>query len=426
MDAVTEIDEIANYRRAIRFGYKIRKPSDVTEAMIVMMALDKDLESARAILLESYERLYENFEGRADLQPFVQLFHDLAYGSIPDSNLQDLTWIHLLPDGTIFIALHSAILGKDYSDYLTNCFITAANGYEEYILDPDGICLDENEKPSWLAQAFNIELIKNAGRTKDPERDADILDGMKPIYEALKKNSEHYTTGLEKQLQAFIRGQSLQLPDFIERLIRLTGYPQAAEYLPAIRKELAQFIPIEIERVRKIIKGKDKWHRMTAANIFMKCSDHIVEQVELLLKRSDVSDADKDRLREKREILRNYGTESLRKNNKSGNATGFERLFRDNKEKIHDQIKRGPNVRSIDELEKIIARDDPTIRKAIRIIRSPNVGNHNRAELLKLQKQTPEEHKHIWSDLWEEFTRLALAHASRIYDRSQSTDRHGH
>ena len=414
-----EMDEIAVFRCAVRSGYNIRKPSDVTDAMKVEMVRRKSSNVAKYILKECYWLTYDDDEEDGEQHSFVKLLHELAYGLIPASNLKEWAWISLFPEGTNFVSKYSEKLGEEYAEYLTQCFTDANTGYERYIVDAGGECLDEYEIPDWLAQAFNLRQDANAGQPIDLERDADVLDGMEYVFAAMTEQSDSHTSKLEEDLQHFILGESSQFPQCIDRLIRLKGYPQAAEYLPTIRSELAEWILKEIERVRKAINGKVKPNRMIAANIFMRCSDKCVDQVDLLLAQPDMSDADKDRLRDKREILRDYGSESLQSNNKSGSATGFERLFRAHRDNIHPQIKRSLIVRSVDELEDILddldirrkkktARSNPTVRKAIRIIKSPDVGNHDRAELLMLQNQTPKDAQIIWPDLWEEFKHRAL------------------
>ena len=420
------MDEIAAFRCAIRSGCNVRKPSDVTDKMKVKMAGKKSLDVAKYILVECHLRTYDVDEEDGEQHSFVKLLHELAYGLIPASNLKEWAWISLFPEGTNFVSKYSEKLGEEYAEYLTQCFTDANTGYERYIVDAGGECLDEYEIPDWLAQAFNLRQDANAGQPIDLERDADVLDGMEYVFAAMTEQSDSHTSKLEEDLQHFILGESSQFPQCIDRLIRLKGYPQAAEYMPTIRNELAEWIPKEIERVRKTIKGKVKSNRMIAANIFTRCSDKCVDQADLLLARSDISDADKDRLRDKREVLRDYGSESLQSNNKSGNATGFERIFRDHKDKIHSTIKRSPNVRSVEELEDMAmqrkkkkARSNSAVRKAIRIIKSPDVGNQNRAELLKLQKQTPKDAQIVWPDLWDEFGQ-ALVRVAAEQNESQS------
>ena len=408
-----EMDEIAVFRCAVRSGYNIRKPSDVTDAMKVEMVRRKSSNVAKYILKECYWLTYDDDEKDEDQHPPVQFFGDLGYDKIPTADKQGLTDIDFLLDGLDFVADHSTKLGADYVGYLSKCFNTAKLGCLNPKYDDHGKVID------WLAQAFNLRQNKKAGQPIDLERDADSLDGMEFIYSAMSKRTNSHASQLEEKLQRFLLGESSQFPHCIDRLITLKGYPQAAEYLPTIRSELAEWILKEIERVRKAINGKVKPNRMIAANIFMRCSDKCVDQVDLLLAQPDMSDADKDRLRDKREILRDYGSESLQSNNKSGSATGFERLFRAHRDNIHPQIKRSLIVRSVDELEDILddldirrkkktARSNPTVRKAIRIIKSPDVGNHDRAELLMLQNQTPKDAQIIWPDLWEEFKHRAL------------------
>ena len=54
-----EMDEIAVFRCAVRSGYNVRKPSDVTDAMKVEMVRKKSSNVAKYILKECYWLTYD-------------------------------------------------------------------------------------------------------------------------------------------------------------------------------------------------------------------------------------------------------------------------------------------------------------------------------------------------------------------------------
>jgi hypothetical protein len=385
--------------------------------MLAAMALEHDRESARDILQECYRRLSVPNARDEDQNPIVRFFGDFDFGRRITSDVNDATGRSIIEDGQRFAVEHAEQLCDAYTKYLIACFGTALNHHKTFIIDPDGNCPDV---PDWLGQAFNLTPYKDDGQPIDLELDADILDGMKFIYQALQEKSEHYGTGLEEHVQRFVDGEAPELPVCIERLITLKGYPIAQEYLPSIRNKVAVFILAEIQRLR----GSDHWRQTVAANLVLKCGDACAEQVELLLSRTDISDADRAQLLERREVLRGYSCESLQRHNRSGNAAGFARLHRNHKDKIHSQIKRLPNVRTREETEaflaeiesdqaKAIARGHSTVQEALRVINSPDVGNHSRTGLKKLQKQTPKEFQFVWPDLWRQFQEALQNVASR-------------
>jgi hypothetical protein len=399
------MDRIAAFRRAIRLGqFHVRKPADLTKEMRVAMALENDRKSARGILQECYRLLGIPSGTDAEQHPIVRFFGDFDYGRRVTSDVDGRS---ILEEGKRFVMERTDKLGHAYATYLAACFDTALDHHETFVIDPDGNC---PERPDWLGQAFHVTPYKEDGQPIDLELDADMLDAMHFIYKALQERSGHGGTALEQQVQRFIDREISELPFCIERLIVLKGYPQATEYLPAIRVKLASFILGEIERLR----GTDHWRHFVIGNIVLRCGDACVAQVELLLSRTDISDEDRLRLLERRATLRDYSSESLQENNESGNAAGKARLYRKHKDKIHDQIKRSPNVRTREETARFLAEIDgdqasaaarkhPVIREAVQIINSPDVGNASRKRLLKLQKGTPPEIAHLWPDLWKEF-----------------------
>jgi hypothetical protein len=182
-------------------------------------------------------------------------------------------------------------------------------------------------------------------------------------------------------------------------LIVLNGYSEARAFLPPIRNQLATFIQNEIARLR----GTDHWRDAVAANVFAKCSDACLEQVDALLFGSAISADDRARLLERRETLVNYGTGSQRKNNTSKNATGIQRVYRTNKKKLPEA--RDNVLESTDrcEAEYSLLLETPVIGDAVRLIDSPDVSNETRAKLDKLKKKTPTGTEHMWPLLWKRF-----------------------
>ncbi len=422
------MDDIAAFRRAVALlGDKsLRKPADLRDKHLVQMASSdtnprrkSDRESARDILSESCRRLLDARE--SNYQPVVALLLALVGDWTPSPNLHRRISMELLAEVLDFVDERVDMLGPEFTTYLTDCINRAKAQHPAARLTEAKLADFEHEyQPDWLGQAFNLTPHKEHGQPTDPERDADILDGMHFIYRALREKSEHYGTKLEEHLQLFIDRKTSELPFCIERLVKLNGYPHAAEYLPSMRTRLARSILDEIERLR----GTDHWRGMATANIFVKCQDACVEQVELLLLHSDTSESERELLTERREILRNYGSESLQRNN-TGNATGIERLYRKHKDKIHGQIKRSAKLRTLEESESLIAeidadqanaeaRNHPAVREAVKIINSPDVGNQCRVKLLKLEKQTPSKHRWIWPTLWQDFGNALACVVSRM------------
>lgn len=411
------MDGLAAFRRAIRSGYKIRRPADVTDEMLVAMALENDRQSAWAILQECYRILRLPDAKDEEQHRIVRFFGDFDYGRrITD----DANGHSIIEEGKRFVAEHARKLGNAYAAYLAACFDTATDHHMTFVIDPDGDC---PEIPDWLGQAFNVTPYKDDGQPVDLERDADRLDGIKFILEAMPQRSNRYSTAFEDHVKRFMRGELSELPSCIERLITLKGFAAGQDYLPTVRRGLAQSLLDEVARLH----DQEIRPTMAASNIFIKCHDACVEQVELLLKRSDLSEFDIERLKERREALRDYGSESLQRNN-SGNATGLERLYRKHKGSIHSKIKRTATAYNKEETESLLAEIDadkvnaaarrhPAVREAVQIINSPDVGNHHRPILLKLQKRTPQEHKHIWdSALWADF-QSALQYAAERDNR---------
>ena len=405
------MDDIAAFRRAVvLLGDKsLRKSADLSDAMLVDMVLESDRDSARDILGECCRRL---LNARQDNdQTFIALLLKLAsYDWTPEPNLHRQISIELLAEALDFVDERVGVLGDEFTEYLKDRINHAKAQHPARLAEQELAEFEQEYQPDWLGQVFNLTPHNDAGQPIDAERVADVLDGMKFIHEALPQRSNRYSKTFEEHLQSFVRGESSELPSCIERLIKLKGYPITGECLRPIRESLATFTLGEIERLR----GTDHWPDKVAANIFAKCQDACIKQVEALLTRSDILDADRVRLLERREVLRNYGSESLQAHNRSGNAAGIARLFRNQKDKIHSQIKRSPTVHTCKETETVfaevehdnaraIARGHPAVQDAIRIIRSPVVGNDSRATLLKLQKQTPRDAQHIWPDLWKQF-----------------------
>lgn len=377
------MDSIEIYRCAIGFGINVQKPSDVTDAHMVEMAKEKVLVAAHGILHDCYLRTYDPALPHEDQHAVIRLIGDLGYGRTPIADIQTQIELDLLAEGVDFVQDRSGQLGEVYSSHLLDCFNKAKLAFEPRY----------DEQPDWLGLAFNLRLAKDTGRRIDPERDIEIADGVDRISNSLSGGR------LEKGIEQYISDQSLLLPNCIERLIVLKGYSEARAFLPPIRNHLATFIQNEIARLR----GTDHWRDAVAANVFAKCSDACLEQVDALLFGSAISADDRARLLERRETLVNYGAGSIRKNNKSGNATGIQRIHRTNKKKL-------PNSRSstrkqipVEELERILAEDHPTIREARRLIESADIGNNTRAELLKLKKGTPKHFWQVWPDLWKNF-----------------------
>lgn len=371
------MDSIEIYRCAIGFGIKVQQPSDVTDAHMVEMANAKVLVAAHGILQDCYMRTYDPALPHADQHEVVRLIGDLGYGRASIADVQSRIYFDVLLEGIDFAKEdRSEALGAAYSEYLRDCF-----NETKAVFDPQGD--DQGDELDWLGLAFNLRLAKNAGRRIDPEGDVDKADGVARIVDTLSSGC------LEKGVNRYMSGKSTELPNCIERLIVLKGYPEARELLPAKRKRLASFIAGEIER----LQGTDHWREAVAANIFAKCSDACLEQVDTLL----------TRLMQRRETLLSYGTGSIRKTNKSGNATGIQRIHRTNKKKLPDVENSEPDSAAQLEAEFSLLLEMPVIGDAVRLIDSPDVNNETGKALAKLEKRPPTDTEHMWPDLWKRF-----------------------
>lgn len=408
-----EIDELSNFLRAIRFGFEVQLPSGVTDQMIVEMARHGDLVSGLFILRDYKCRLDGVDHEQSCPKLYAKLIESLAYGLVPDNDLKNWPPVHLVPLGKEIVISHTRLLGPSYSTYLQRSFNTAVQGYNEFAQPPNSECYIEEEIPGWLTQAFNVASTKTSGKQRDLERDAEVLDGVHSIFLALAPPRKYRISKLERELRTYSSGD---MPQSIKRLITLRGYPDSVAVcassqnrtVKSLLTDLAKDLIRALERAQETIDGPARARRMAAANMFMSCQDFNIKQVEALLESDEVGEADKARLRMRRRTLSAYGNESLRKNNKTGNASGFERIYRNHKGKLPNQSgRRGESRqhrRTIEESARLLANQNSIVRKARQIICSQDVGNQHRAVLQELYEATPNEHRHVWhSEIWTDF-----------------------
>lgn len=411
METVGKIDELAIFLMAVRFGHEVGQPTDVTDEMIVEMAIDGVFESGFYVLQE-YERGLRGIENEQDCpELYLDLISSLAYGTVPKRDLKEWPPISQVPLGEQIIKSHSDLLGPHFSPYLQKCFDAASKDYAEYAVPPNSECYIEEEIPFWLTQAFNVAPTKKTGKKRDLERDAEALDGIHRIWLALAVPHKGRKSKLEDHLRSYSSGD---LPISIGQLIGLRGHPQSVlicarhnnRSVESLLAEFALNLVRSVERAEATVSGPARIRRMAAANIFAACQDFNIKQVEALINSDEVSEADQRGLRERRESLSADSSDSFRSNNKSGNATGFERLYRNHRNKLPDtRSALRQFYRSKEEsLELLLEYEEPEIQQALEIVASLGVNNQYRKILQTLERQSPKCYERVWRDfIWPQF-----------------------
>jgi hypothetical protein len=350
--------------------------ADIPDSLLVAEAMDGDFESGRRILQRCYVRLRDVAATTIE-KKVVKFFDDYGYGETAPKELDNCPLPFDICDAESCVRKNAEHFGSVFAAYLLARFSS----------------FDDETS---VSIAFNLRQAKNTGRSTDRERDMEIAEGVRDLLQQIEKGTLHRGIG------RFLSDKTHLLPTSIEDLIKLREFRDSHKYIPEERMRLAQFVVSETGRLQnkeqETGKAQDHLPLTLAANTFAECSKACAQQIDQLM----------DRLKERRNTLLAYGAGPLRKNNTSGNATGIREVYKKNRAKLPEQnLRQAPSMTFEDAL-RLIAIDDPTVRQAIALIESPDVGNHTRPALQELQQKTPDNFKFIWPELWQSFQSAAL------------------
>ena len=375
------MDPIGHHRRlGLPFG------ADIPDSLIVESARNKDTESAQLVCQLSVQRLADVASVEAEKQ-LLMLLTKFAYSDMAPHMFDNEALPFDIADALKCIARPKiqTALGAVFSDYFSECFQASAHG-------PDNP----------ISAAFNLRLAKGEGRSVEIERNFEIAEGVETIRQALKRGK------LKNGIQHFMDGSSTRLPMCVERHLRIHGY--SSHDVSVRRACLAASLNSATSNNRKNVG--------VAATIYIECMKVRATILRDIVDHESLSASEKARFEDQIEVLNSYGALGRGKGNQGVGDSGIKSIHKRYVKKLPGQAANSITVRSTKESADLLAFEDPIVRKAINIISSASVGNHDRTELLKLQERTPQEHQHVWKELWNEFQERALA-AVKTGDQAQ-------
>ena len=369
-----KVDPIGHHRR---LGLPIG--AEIPDSLIVESARNKDTESARLICQVSVQRLDDIASSEAEKQ-LLKLLTKFVYSETAPHIFDSEALPFDIADALNCIArpkIQSA-LGTGFSGYLSECFRASAQS---------------SDIP--ISAAFNLRLAKGEGRSIEIERNFEIAEGVEAIRQTLKQGK------LKDRVQRFFDGNSPRIPSCIERHLRIHGH--SSHEISVHRYRLATALSrITSDNCKNV---------GVAAKIYVECMKVRVTILREIIDDGLLPTNERTRLEDQIDFLNSYGAVGRGRGNQGIGLSGVKSIHKRYVKKLHTRTANKVTFRSNKESARLLAFEDPAIRQAVEVIDSPNVGNHNRAELLKLQKRTPDEYQFMWVELWGDFQERALAAA---------------
>jgi hypothetical protein len=374
------MDPLAHQRR---LGIKIG--DEIADSTLVERKRAKDTDSGRLILQLVCHRLSAHLPSSEKGDPVLAFLGALAFD---DSALReresDVTGPFLEHQAPSFIDRHHDVIGTEFAADLKKSFQAAA---------------DSGHLTNWLTISFGLASERYTkgmkGLSANEERNFEVADSVARILKQLKGGK------LKRQVEAYLSGAKQTLPVCLEREIRLWGYPTTAGYAPETQEALADAINTEYRPAeRQHLAGKvaeitkdDKRSATTAAQIYIECVQACGRLIDKIMadKRST---PDRARLAERRRTLNQYGAASRGKSARGVGVRGIQSIHKRYKDRLPHWTARRNDTTDADAL-KALAREQPAIREALRIIRSSDVDDKTKRDTLrKLQKHMPRQYEH--------------------------------
>lgn len=359
------MDPIAQWRR---FG--LPHGSGISDELLVEHAGPSDPDSARYILQRCYQRLAKV----ASTNTQVRLLNVLDIMAFTEDSAYVLDDVDLKMGVSEIV---SAVV-ENRNEF--------GNTLSDYLLERLEVLRGTDTPP--LSAAFHLRMARGTGRTTLTERKFEIAERVKKIKDDLKRGR------LRERALRVLASDALELFPSIEIHLRVTGY--RSHEISGFRQELATRIDEITSEYGKNVE--------TAARIFIECAK--IRQALLLsiLDSELVAPTAKTLLQEQIKQLDSFV-------NGGTGPSAIVAVYKSHGKRLPEELRGTCRTRTTGESAVLLAENHPAVTKALDIINSPDVGNHNRPALQKLQKQTPDEHQHIWRDLWDRFATNGLARA---------------